>query len=124
MSEQNVSKVFTQSDVNAAITDAIKNHKEIEAKHAKEFAEVRMSLSALIDYNDSQKQAMALLDIEPKEAQRMAERAFNSAIKGKVDGARTQAIKAHFEALSRNKPALVTECAQDVANLTTLYKSL
>lgn len=78
----------------------------------------------LIELTEDQSVVAEFLDIDMEDLQRVADAAFNSALKGKVAAVRDRAIKAKYIAEGKGKVALSEECEKEVQQAMKLYRLL
>jgi len=68
--------------------------------------------------------ARNVLDLDAEKLQDMAERAFNSALKGKMQAAINAAIKAKYMAECRGRINTAADCEKEIQNGTKLMNNL
>lgn len=78
----------------------------------------------LVELTEDQANVAEFLGIDAEDMQRMADAAFNSAMKGKVAAVRDRAIKAKYVAEAKGKIALAEECEKEIQSATRLYRLL
>lgn len=96
---------------------------EIQKINAMEAIDAEKSV-LLVELSDAQNNVASFLGIDTEELQKIADAAFNSALKGKVAAVRDRAIKAKYIAEGKNKPALSAECEKEIQQAMALYRTL
>lgn len=84
----------------------------------------RDGVSTYVDFDQYQIAAMEKLGIDKEEASKIANSAFASALRGKVQSVIDRAIKAKYHAMNKGKDALSAECEAEIQEFMNLKRKL